>query len=67
MEVLQQHVAAPLPVLPTGLSRCQPFLERLLAKSRAERFSTAQEIAAAAAALFPGAAGEAPQAQPSVA
>jgi DNA-binding NarL/FixJ family response regulator/predicted Ser/Thr protein kinase len=67
MEVLQQHVAAPLPVLPTGLSRCQPFLERLLAKSRAERFSNAQEIAAAAAALLPGAVGEAPPAHSSVA
>ena len=66
MEVLQQHVAAPPPVLPTQLSRCQPFLERLLAKSRAERFSTAQEIAAAAAALITSAAGEAPETQLSV-
>jgi DNA-binding response OmpR family regulator len=51
MEVLQQHVSAPLPTLPTELARYQPFLARLLAKSRGERFADAAEIIAAAAAL----------------
>jgi len=51
MEVLQQHVNAPLPTLPADLSRYEPFLGRLLAKARGERFATANEIIAAAAAL----------------
>jgi DNA-binding response OmpR family regulator len=59
MEVLQQHVSSPLPVLPDDLRRYQPFLARLLAKARGERFATAAEIMAAAAALRNGAAGEA--------
>ncbi|MBS0580278.1 MAG: protein kinase [Proteobacteria bacterium] len=59
MEVLQQHVSAPLPTLPPERARYQPFLERLLAKARGERFATAAEIIVAAAALSQGAAGEA--------
>lgn len=59
MEVLQQHVSAPVPVLPPELSRYQPFLGRLLAKARGERFATAAEIIVAAAALRKGAPGEA--------
>jgi CheY-like chemotaxis protein len=51
MEVLQQHVSAPLPTLPADLSRYTPFLTRLMAKSRAERFATAAEIIAATTAL----------------
>jgi DNA-binding response OmpR family regulator len=51
MEVLQQHVSAPLPALPADLSRYEPFLMRLMAKSRGERFATAAEIIAATAAL----------------
>jgi serine/threonine protein kinase len=58
MEVLQQHVSAPTPVLPPELARYQPFLARLLAKSRGERFATAAEIIVAAAALRNGASGE---------
>jgi DNA-binding NarL/FixJ family response regulator len=58
MEVLQQHVSAPLPTLPTDLARYQPFLARLLAKARGERFADAAEIIAAAAALREGGAGE---------
>jgi serine/threonine protein kinase len=58
MEVLQQHVSAPPPGLPSDLSRYEPFLARLLAKSRGERFTNAAEIVAAAAALRAGAAGE---------
>jgi serine/threonine protein kinase len=58
LEVLQQHVSAPLPVLPAELARYQPLLTGLLAKSRAERFGSATEIIAAAAALRESAAGE---------
>jgi DNA-binding response OmpR family regulator len=58
MEVLQQHVSAPLPALPAELARYQPLLTGLLAKSRAERLGSAQEIIVAAASLRPGAAGE---------
>ncbi len=53
MEVLQQHVSAPLPTLSAELARYQPFLARLLAKSRGERFADAAEIIAAAEALTP--------------
>jgi len=74
MEVLQQHVSAPLPVLPPALERYQPFLARLLAKGRGERFATAAEIIAAAAELGAGAsappesaAAAAGEAQPSAA
>jgi len=56
--VLQQHVSAPLPTLPADLARYQPFLARLLAKGRGERFADATEIVAAARALQPAAAGE---------
>ena len=58
MEVLQQHVSAPRPVLPSDLSRNEPLLARLLARSRGERFASADEIIAAAQALGGGAAGE---------
>jgi DNA-binding response OmpR family regulator/predicted Ser/Thr protein kinase len=51
MEVLQQHVSAPLPTLPADLSRYEPFLKRLIAKARGERFATAAEIIAATAAV----------------
>jgi serine/threonine protein kinase len=51
MEVLQQHVSAPAPVLPADLGRYGPFLARLLAKARGERFATAEEIIAAVTAL----------------
>ena len=67
MEVLQQHVSAPLPALPVELARYQPLLAGLLAKSRAERLGSAQEIIAAATALHAGAAGAAGEAQSSAA
>ena len=51
MEVLQQHVNAPPPVLPLSLSRHTPLLARLLAKRREDRFNTADEVIEAAAAL----------------
>jgi eukaryotic-like serine/threonine-protein kinase len=59
MEVLQQHVSSPMPELPQALARYQPFIARLLAKSRGERFTTAPEIIVAAAALRNGAVGDA--------
>ncbi|HLQ09614.1 MAG TPA: protein kinase [Steroidobacteraceae bacterium] len=58
MEVLQQHVSAPLPLLPTDLARYQPLLTRLLAKSRGGRPDSAHEIIATAAGLRAGAAGD---------
>jgi DNA-binding NarL/FixJ family response regulator len=59
MEVLQQHVSAPPPPLPAALQRYEAFLARMLAKSRDERFTSAAEIVAAAAALRSGATSEA--------
>ncbi|MBV8742038.1 MAG: protein kinase [Sinobacteraceae bacterium] len=44
MDVLQQHVSAPLPQLPQSLAHHQPLLARLLAKVPAERFGSATEI-----------------------
>ena len=51
MEVLQQHVNSPLPPLPHSLARYEPFLQRLAAKNRDERFANADEIIAAIAEL----------------
>ncbi|MDE2052990.1 MAG: serine/threonine protein kinase, partial [Gammaproteobacteria bacterium] len=64
MEVLQQHVNAPPPLLPLSLSRHTPLLARLLAKRREDRFNTADEVIEAAAALRSRAI---PQAQPTAA
>lgn len=64
IEVLQQHVNSPPPRLPLSLSRHVPLLSRLLAKRREERFNTADEMIAAAAALRRSAV---PQAQPTAA
>jgi DNA-binding response OmpR family regulator len=58
MEVLQQHVHAPVPVLPPDLSRYGSLVTRLLAKSRNERFVNATEIIAAVTALRASAADE---------
>ena len=43
MDVLQQHVAAPVPQLPPPLSHLQALLDGLVAKSREERFGSAAE------------------------
>lgn len=64
IEVLQQHVNTPPPRLPLSLSRHVPFLSRLLAKRREDRFNTADEMIAALAALRPEAV---PQAEPTAA
>jgi DNA-binding NarL/FixJ family response regulator len=44
MEVLQQHVNAPLPMLPKALIQHEPLLLKLMAKSREDRFATAEDI-----------------------
>lgn len=49
IEVLQEHVNAPVPQLPPSLSHHQPLLARLLAKSRDDRFASADEVLAALA------------------
>jgi DNA-binding response OmpR family regulator len=54
MDVLQQHVNAPIPQLPTAVAHNQPLLVKLLAKSREERFASAAEIIAAIAASRDG-------------
>jgi serine/threonine-protein kinase PpkA len=49
MDVLQQHVNAPLPMLPKALAYHEPLLLKLMAKSREDRFATAEEILSAIA------------------
>jgi DNA-binding NarL/FixJ family response regulator len=49
MEILQQHVGAPLPQLPEDLAGFQPILERLLAKKPNDRYDTAAQLAEALA------------------
>jgi serine/threonine protein kinase len=50
IEVLQQHVHAPLPPLPDRLAHHEPLLSRMLAKPRDERCSDATEVIRAIAA-----------------
>jgi eukaryotic-like serine/threonine-protein kinase len=50
IEVLEQHVNAPLPRLPESLAHHEPLLRRMLAKERAERCADAQEVMHAIAA-----------------
>jgi serine/threonine protein kinase len=50
MDVLQQHVNAPLPMLPKSLVQHEPLLLKLLAKSREDRFNSAEDILVAIAA-----------------
>jgi DNA-binding response OmpR family regulator len=50
MDVLQQHVNAPLPMLPKALVQHEPLLLKLMAKSREDRFATAEDILVAIAA-----------------
>ncbi|MEP7242141.1 MAG: protein kinase [Gammaproteobacteria bacterium] len=44
IEILQEHVNAPVPPLPERYAFHQPLLERLLAKSRDQRFGSAEEV-----------------------
>jgi len=50
MDVLQQHVNAPLPMLPKALVHYEPLLLKMLAKSREDRFGSAEEILVAISA-----------------
>lgn len=50
MDVLQQHVNAPLPMLPKALVHHEPLLLKMLAKSREDRFGSAEEILVAISA-----------------
>jgi DNA-binding response OmpR family regulator len=47
IDVLQQHVMAPVPELPSQHLMYQPLLERLMAKSREQRIATCDELLAA--------------------
>jgi DNA-binding response OmpR family regulator len=49
MDVLQQHVNAPLPMLPKALVQHEPLLLKLMAKSRDDRFAAAEDILVAIA------------------
>ena len=53
IEVLQEHVSAPIPALPAEHAALQPLVDRLLAKVPALRFASAEELLAA----LPGDAG----------
>ena len=44
IDVLQQHVMAPVPELPSQHLSYQPLLERLMSKSRDQRISTCDEL-----------------------
>jgi DNA-binding response OmpR family regulator len=47
IDVLQQHVMAPVPELPVHHLAYQPLLERLMAKSREQRIASCDELLAA--------------------
>jgi CheY-like chemotaxis protein len=49
MDILQQHVQAPVPALPTELAGFQPVLDRLLAKRPNDRFDTGADARVALA------------------
>jgi len=44
IDVLQQHVMAPVPELPVHHLAYQPLLERLMSKSREQRIATCDEL-----------------------
>jgi serine/threonine-protein kinase PpkA len=58
LDVLQQHVNAPLPQLPQTLERYRPLLTKLLVKQRNDRLASAAEIIGAVDELLPGIAAE---------
>lgn len=45
VEVMAQHIGAPIPHLPTSVAVYQPLLERLLAKAPEDRYQDAGELA----------------------
>ena len=51
IEVLQQHVNAPMPRLPHNVEHLQPLLDGLLAKSRDDRFANATLVIEAVAGM----------------
>jgi serine/threonine-protein kinase PpkA len=44
IDVLQQHVMAPVPELPVHQLSYQPLLERLMSKSREQRIASCEEL-----------------------
>lgn len=51
VEVLAQHISAPIPVLPRRFRHWQPFLQKALAKDPKQRFASATEMRKALRAL----------------
>jgi hypothetical protein len=47
IDVLQQHVMAPVPELPVHHLAYQPLLERLMSKSREQRIASCDELLSA--------------------
>jgi len=45
VEVMAQHIGAPIPHLPSAIAVYQPLLERLLAKAPEDRYQDAGELA----------------------
>jgi serine/threonine protein kinase len=58
IEVLQQHVNAPVPPLPERLARHEPLLSRMLAKDREARCSDAVDVMQAIAIARPSSAAQ---------
>jgi serine/threonine protein kinase len=46
VEILQQHVSAPVPQLPAGLVHHQPLLDGMMAKARQRRFASVDALLA---------------------
>ena len=51
IEVLQQHVSAPMPRLPAPLEHLQSLLDGLLAKSPSDRFASAAQVVEAVSGM----------------
>jgi serine/threonine protein kinase len=46
LEIMEQHVSAPVPSLPEGLAEHQPIIDRLLAKGAHQRYVNTDELLA---------------------
>jgi serine/threonine-protein kinase PpkA len=64
IEVLQHHVTAPVPLLPAEHAHLQPLIERLLAKTPARRYASAEELLVALAQAAGPAASRASEGAP---
>ncbi len=53
LDVLELHRKAPVPVLPTFVSRFQPMLEKLMAKDADKRFSSVEEVMQEIVTFYP--------------